>query len=80
MLCLHGIAAAFLATVGFWLRLFFAAVVFCCGWFLLRSLLLAAVVAFCCGCWAAVLLCIWSMYPEFELCFFRDDISDPHAS
>ena len=47
--------------------------------FLLR-LVYAAVVAFCCGCWVAVLLCVWSMYPEFALCFFQDDISDPHAS
>ena len=44
MSCLHGIAAAFLATVGFWLRLVFAAVGFCCGrCFLLLLLLFAAV-------------------------------------
>ena len=27
-----------------------------------------------------ILLCAWSMYPEFALCLFQDDISGPHAS
>ena len=46
-------------------------------------LLFAVVVGFC-FVFVAVflwfLLCAWSMYPEFALCFFQDDISGPHAS
>ena len=72
MLCLHDMAAAFLLRLlafAFLLRL---SCDFCFAF--------AAVATFCCGCWAAVLLCVWSMYPEFALCFFQDDISAPHAS
>ena len=60
-----------------WLLFAAVAVGFC-------YLLLATVAVGFCFVFAAIflwfLLCAWLMYPEFALCFFQDDISDPYAS
>ena len=61
--------------------LLFAAVV---GFCFVFAVVFAAVAVGFCFIFAAVflwfLLCAWSMYPEFALCLFQDDISGPHAS
>lgn len=72
--CVYTTWLLFAAVAGFCF-VFVAVVGFC--------FVFAAVAGFCFAfamVFLRFLLCAWSMYPEFALCLFQDDISGPHAS